>query len=114
LEPDERGFVEVLGQRCPEAARAGELARGFLAIVRQRDHHALEPWVGQAERSELPELRGFAVGLRRDWGAVSAGLELPWSNGQTEGQVNKLKLLKRQMYGRASFELLRRRCLLAA
>jgi transposase len=59
-------------------------------------------------------LRGFAIGLRRDWAAVSAALELPWSNGQTEGQVNKLKLLKRQMYGRASFELLRRRCLLAA
>jgi len=114
LEPDERVFVKALGQRCPEAARAGELARGFLAIVRQRDHQALEPWVGQAERSELPELRGFAVGLRRDWAAVSAGLELSWSNGQTEGQVNKLKLLKRQMYGRASFELLRRRCLLAA
>jgi transposase len=114
LEPDERVFVAALGQRCPEAACAGELAQGFLAIVRQRDHDALDPWVEQAERSDLPELRGFAVGLRRDWAAVSAGLELPWSNGQTEGQVNKLKLLKRQMYGRASFELLRRRCLLAA
>jgi transposase len=114
LEPDERVFIDTLSQRCPEAARAGELAQGFLAIVRQRDHLALEPWVGQAERSDLPELRGFAVGLRRDWAAVSAGLERPWSNGQTEGQVNKLKLLKRQMYGRASFELLRRRCLLAA
>jgi transposase len=54
------------------------------------------------------------VGLRRDWVAVSAGLELPWSNGQTEGQVNRLKLLKRQMYGRAAFAFLRHRFLLSA
>jgi transposase len=114
LEPEEQAFVAALGQRCPEATRAGELTQGFIALVRERNHHALDAWVQQAEQSELPELRGFAVGLRRDWAAVSAGLELPWSSGQTEGQVNKLKLLKRQMYGRASFEFLRRRCLLAA
>jgi transposase len=114
LEQDERAYVEALGQRCPEAARAGELAQGFIALVRERNHDALEPWVRQAERSNLPELCGFAVGLRRDWAAVSAGLELPWSNGQTEGQVNRLKLLKRQMYGRASFAFLRHRFLLSA
>jgi transposase len=114
LEQEERAYIEALGRRCAEAERAGELARGFLALVRQRDHTALGPWVEQAEQSELPELRGFGVGLRRDWAAVSAGLELPWSNGQTEGQVNRLKLLKRQMYGRATFAFLRHRFLLSA
>jgi transposase len=70
--------------------------------------------VEQVEASDVPELRSFATGLRRDWAAVRAGLELSWSNGQTEGQVNRLKLLKRQMFGRAGFDLLRRRLLLAS
>jgi len=60
------------------------------------------------------ELRDFAAGLRRDGSAVRAAVEQPWSNGQTEGQVKRLKLLKRQMYGRASFALLRQRVLHAA
>ena len=114
LDPEERAYVAALGQRCPEAERARELARRFLALVRERDHAALAPWVAQAEASDVPELRSFATGLRRDWAAVSAGLELSWSSGQTEGQVNRLKLLKRQMYGRAGFDLLRRRLLLAS
>ena len=59
------------------------------------------------------ELRGFAEGLKQDEAAVKAELSLEWSNGQVEGQINRLKLLKRQMYGRASFELLRRRFLQA-
>src|SRR5262249_10943994 len=71
-------------------------------------------WLEAAERSDLPELRGVAAGLRRAWAAVAAGLDLPWSSGQTEGQVNRLKLLKRQMFGRAGFDLLRRRLLLAS
>jgi transposase len=114
LDPVERAYLEALGRRCPEADCARGLARSFVTLVRDRDQTALAPWVEQAERSDLPELRGFAAGLRRDWAAVTAGLELTWSNGQTEGQVNKLKLLKRQMYGRAGFDLLRRRLLLAS
>ena len=114
LDPEERAYVAALSQRCPEAERARELARRFLTLVRERDHAALAPWVEQVEASDVPELRSFATGLRRDWAAVSAGLELSWSNGQTEGQVNRLKLLKRQMFGRAGFDLLRRRLLLAS
>ena len=64
-----------------------------------------------AETSGIPELNGFATGIRRDHAAVAAGIEKPWSNGQVEGQVHRLKLLKRQMYGRSGFLLLRRRVL---
>ena len=63
------------------------------------------------ERSGLRELQGFCRGLRRDWEAVMAGLTLEWSNGPVEGQVHRLKMLKRQMYGRAGFTLLRARVL---
>jgi len=114
LDPHQRAFLSALGQRCPEADRAGSLARDFRTLVTRRDSAALADWVARADDADVPELRGFANGLRRDWAAVTAGLDLPWSSGQTEGQVNRLKLLKRQMYGRASFALLRHRFLLAA
>ena len=113
LDPSERAYVEALGQRCPEAERAHTLAQSFGALVRTRDQAALAPWVEQAEQSGVAELRGFATGLRRDWAAVEAAMRLPWSNGQTEGQITKLKLLKRSAYGRASLELLTRRLVLA-
>jgi len=64
------------------------------------------------EVAEIPELRAFAAGLRRDWDAVQAGLTLPWSSGAVEGHVNRIKMLKRQMYGRANVDLLRSRVLL--
>jgi len=67
-----------------------------------------------AEDSGLAEFRGFALVLRRDLPAVQAALTFDWSSGQTEGQINRLKLLKRQMYGRASLDLLKRRFLQAA
>ena len=73
-----------------------------------------DAWLTRATTSEITELDRFARGLTDDRAAVEAGLIQEWSNGQTEGQVNKLKLLKRQMYGRASFDLLRRRVLHAA
>ena len=64
-----------------------------------------------ATASAIPQRRGFATGLLRDWAAVQAALSSPWSNGQAEGQVNRLKMLKRQMFGRAKFDLLRKRVL---
>jgi transposase len=76
--------------------------RSWSKSVRERD---FDPWLLAAEQSDVPELQRFAAGLRRDYAAVNAALTLPWSNGQVEGQVNRLKLLKRQMYGRAGFEL---------
>jgi transposase len=71
----------------------------------------LDTWLAQAHQSPSVELRGFASGIKRDYAAVKAGLSLPWSQGQVEGQMTRLKLLKRQMYGRAHFDLLRSRAL---
>jgi transposase len=80
----------------------------------ERKGQLFEAWLTKVATSGVAELRGFARSLLEDRAAVAAALTLEWSNGQTEGQVNKLKLLKRQMYGRASFDLLRRRVLRAA
>ena len=79
--------------------------------MRERAADGLEDWLRAAEASDLPELRTFAQGIRRDRAAVEAALRLPWSQGQVEGQVNKLKTRKRAMFGRAGFELLRHRLL---
>ena len=95
-------------------AQGQQLAAEFVRLVRTRDVGALEAWLMRAQESKLAEFRDFAAGLRRDHAAVTAALQLPWSNGQTEGQITKVKMLKRQMYGRASVALLRQRLLLAA
>jgi transposase len=80
------------------------------------DHAAagLEAWLTEASSCGITAVQTFAAGLQQDGAAVRAALTLPWSSGQAEGQINRLKLLKRQMYGRASLDLLRRRTLLAA
>ena len=78
-------------------------------MVRQRQGERLDAWLAQAEAE--PTLRHFARGVRRDYQAVRAALSEVWSNGQVEGQVNRLKRIKRQMYGRAHFDLLRIRVL---
>ena len=74
----------------------------------------MEPWRGRVAASELVELQRFSAGLQRDWALVVAGLILEWSTGPVEGQINRLKMLKRQMYGRAGVTLLRARVLPAA
>ncbi|MFE3774543.1 ISL3 family transposase [Streptomyces sp. NPDC059122] len=99
--------------RCPEIADACQLARGFATILRRRDGHRLGDWLIQADDCQIKEIRTFANGLRKDLAAVTAGLTLPLSSGAVEGNVTRIKLLKRQHYGRASFDLLRRRILLA-
>lgn len=82
-------------------------------MIKQRTRAALDPWLIEAGASPFAELRVFASGLRRDYAAVAAALELPWSQGPVEAQVQRLKLLKRAMYGRAKFDLLRQRVLYA-
>jgi len=90
---------------------ATDVAREFGRLLRERDVTALTPWLVQAEASGLAEFAACAISLRQDEAALVAALTLPWSNGQTEGQVTRLKLVKRQMYGRAKVDLLRRRVL---
>ncbi len=97
-----------------DANAAYPLAHDFLRILRERKGEELGDWMKRAQSSGVREIKSFAAGLRRDEVAVRAGLTLPYSNGQTEGQVNRLKLIKRQGYGRASLDLLRQRVLRAA
>lgn len=112
LDDDGRIFTEALFRRCPELNNAGVLAREFGTMARQRRGDALDDWMRRATDEAVPrELRMFAMGLRSDYHAVKAALTTEWSNGQLEGQVNRLKLIKRQMYGRAKFDLLRKRVL---
>ena len=80
-------------------------------MFQDRDSDALKSWMKRSVASDIPELKRFAAGIERDYEAVSAAVEQHWSNGQVEGQVHRLKLLKRQMYGRSGFLLLRRRVL---
>lgn len=78
-------------------------------MMENKDGSALTGWIEQTMLSEIKELKGFAKGLLGDFDAVQNAMSSHWSNGQVEGQVNKLKMIKRQMYGRASFSLLRKR-----
>jgi transposase len=80
-------------------------------MVRRQEAEEFEEWLKASLSCGVKGFQTFAIGLRREQLAVEAALSLPYSNGQTEGQVNRLKLIKRSMYGRASFELLRRRFL---
>lgn len=82
-----------------------------MQMVREHTGQQLESWLSSVEESTLPELKSFAKGIQQDKAAVLAGLTLPWSNGPLEGHVNRLKLSKRSMYGRAKLRLLRQRVL---
>jgi transposase len=95
----------------PEIARTVTLANAFTEMLRQRQGEHLDQWLEQVETSQIAELCAFGASLRKDYGAVKAGLTSRYSNGQTEGQIQRLKLVKRMMYGRAGFDLLRKRVL---
>jgi transposase len=111
LPEEERDYLRRLCDQEPTIALAYDLAQEFTDMARQRTGQRFDAWLARATTSGITELDRFARGLTEDRAAVEAGLSLEWSNGQTEGQVNKLKLLKRSMYGRANFDLLRLRLL---
>jgi transposase len=113
LADDDRAALARITARCSELKATRDLVRGFADMLCRRRGERLEAWAAQAEASEVSELRSFAAGLRRDWAAVTAGLTLPYSSGAVEGHVNRIKMIKRQMYGRAKPDLLRKRILLA-
>jgi transposase len=85
-----------------------------MVLVRERRGTQLEKWIEDVQSTGPPELRGFSRNLHRDWQAVQAGFTVHWSSGPVEGNINRLKLIKRQMYGRGAFDLLRKRVLLAS
>jgi transposase len=96
-----------------EVAEAIDLAQDFTQLVRQRQPEHFDPWLKRATSSALEAMQRFATGLRDDYEAVKAGVTLPWSTSPVEGHINRLKMLKRQMFGRARLDLLSRRFLLA-
>ena len=105
------GLTDVLA-RCPELDTAVGHARDFGEILTDRLGCTLPTWINAVDASQLPGLTGFALHLLRDLDAVTAGLTLDWSSGSIEGAVNRIKKIKRQLYGRAGFELLRKMILL--
>jgi transposase len=111
IDETERTFVDALIAGSAELADLIALAREFHAMVREQQAAKLDHWLTLAEKTALA---GFAGGLKRDLAAVRAGLSLPWSTGPVEGQICRLKTIKRTMYGRAGFDLLRHRVLEAA
>ena len=111
LKTDEQVFVSRLLAQVPSLADAIAAAKKLNALLRHRSTENLTKVLDAAVATPLKE---FATSLRRDLGAVQAALDLPWTTSPVEGQINRLKMLKRTMYGRAGFQLLRRRVLNAA
>jgi transposase len=111
---EQRAYLQHLRGADPAIAMAIDLVADFLVMLRRRAGERLPAWLDAAEASGIGELARFARKLRADLAAVQAGLTLRHSNGQTEGHVNRLKLVKRQGYGRAKVALLRTRVLRAA
>ncbi|RWM24704.1 MAG: transposase [Mesorhizobium sp.] len=111
LDEQTEQFLGHLYDCAPELLKAGDLARRFAALIRGDDDAGLEQWIEDATDSELASL---AAGIGRDIAAVRAAITQPWSTSPVEGQINRLKTIKRQMYGRAGYPLLRNRLLAAA
>jgi transposase len=113
LDDADRASLDAILAASPQLAAVTASVRAFAAIMNERrGRKLLEPWMTAALATDEPALRSFVTGLRADQDAVTNGLSLPWSSGAVEGHVNRIKMLKRQMYGRASPDLLRRRVLL--
>jgi transposase len=98
-----------LHAQAAEIAEAIDLAQDFATLIRQRQPAQLDPWLRRATASAVDAVRRFATRLYEDYEAVKAGVTLPWSSGPVEGHINRLKMLKRQMFGRARLDLLSRR-----
>jgi len=111
LTEEQRLQLAQLCQSDDQLQHVYQLAQQFVSLLKERRPAVLPSWLKQAEQCHLIELSSFALGLRRDYAAVQAACSFPWSNGQVEGQITRLKLLKRQMYGRAKFDILRLRVL---
>ena len=111
LKPEEQETLRQLRQASQELEVAYQLVDEFLRMVRERTGEQLDSWLNKVEVSHLPAFQTFVTGVHKDKEAVLAGLTLPWSTGPVEGHINRLKLIKRSMYGRAEFDLLKLRVL---
>jgi transposase len=111
LDEVEQEALAAFCQTSTQLQKAYDLVQDFFSMVHKREGHRLEAWLERVNNSDLSELQSFANGVERDKAAVQAGLTWWISNGVVEGSVTKIKLIKRQMYGRASFALLRQRVL---
>ena len=111
LSKSETITIAAIEQSVPSLIEAREIIAEFHAMIRKKAGASLEPWL---ERAQASPVSAFARGVRKDLAAVRAAIVSPWSNGQTEGQITKLKLVKRQMYGRAKLDLLEARLIGAA
>jgi transposase len=111
-EPEQRMLAFIRQERTIEVAY--DLVQRFGTMVRSRQQDQLDPWLEDALGSGIPDLHTFAEGLQREYSALKAALTYPYSTGPVEGQINRLTFIKRSMYGRGSFELLRQRVFIAA
>jgi transposase len=111
LSEQPRTLLEQVAINCPSLRSMRFLALDFREAISSNERDGMLHWIRTAAQSGFGPLARFAYGLRKDFNAVIAAVETPWSNGQTEGQINRLKAIKRQMYGRAGFPLLRARVL---
>ncbi len=111
LTAEQRRFLTHLCVISIDMSVVRELALAFRQLMKEHAVAAFPLWLEKAEQCAVVELRNFAVGLRQEYAAVAAALESPWSKGPVEGHVNRLKTIKRQMYGRAHFDLLKARVL---
>lgn len=107
LNTKEQTVLAQVKELCQEASTAYNLVHNFHRIVKGRLAHELDTWLKAATDSGIQAMQNFAVGIEKDKAAIEAALSMEWSNGQVEGQVNRIKLRKRQLYGRANFDLLR-------
>ena len=114
LDPADEERLHAIRARCPELDAAVRHVAGFARMIKDLsgDQNTLTKWIGAVD-ADLPPLRSFTAGLRRDLDAVVAGLTLQYNSGAVEGTVNRIKQLKTAMYGRAKPDLLRKRILLA-
>jgi len=107
----EKAALDRMTAANPKVSLAAQLAERFVVMVKQQEADKLEQWLLDAVASGLRAFISFANGIRQDFAAVYNAMSSIWSNGQVEGNVNRLKFIKRMMYGRANFDLLRKRVL---
>ena len=113
LKPDEQSQLHHIRSSCPHLDRAARHVSAFATMLTTLQGDHLNAWMAAVDADDQPHLPSFVAGIRRDYDAVRNGLTLQHNSGPVEGHINRIKMIKRQMYGRANLDLLRKRVLLA-